>query len=379
MTIDPSRLKIRRAHPEDVDAIQDFIGATYGNTAPHKGLKRWGWQFLDTPFRPSGDVGPTVWIATEGDRIAGQIAVQDGRLWLEGAHIAAGWIVDVMIRPEWRGYGLGHRIHAAVMKERPVLVTLTMAPATRRIAERAGGLTLGKVRQFIRPHSLRAETVRRFLAAKAVGRPVRVRGIRLFNASGLGPVAVAFGARLAARPIRRMAMRDGRIEEVARFPESIDALWQESRMARGALFERSASFLNWRFAEAPGLVYRRFLLWEDNGVAGYVITRLPAPSELSSGVVADLYARPGDTTTLDALLAHTTEVLAPHTEYLEAGASSPDLVAALHRAGFIATRTHRPTVVVTDPELRARLSRYAGPWHFTKADHDWDQVHPAEP
>jgi hypothetical protein len=288
-----------------------------------------------------------------------------------------------MIRPDWRGLGLGHHIHSTVMKERPVLVTLTMAPATRRIAERAGGLTIGSVRQFIRPHRLQAKSVQRFLSAKAVGRPVRRQSIRLFNASGIGPMAVAFAARgmahVVGHPIRLAASSNfGRIEEVARIPESVDALWLRSRIARGALFERTARFLNWRFVDVPGLTYRRFLLWKGEEVTGYIVTRLPNTAELPSGIVADLFARPGDAASLDCLLAHAVEVLAPHTEYIEVGASSPDVASALRRAGFLATRTHRPTLVVTNPELRARLADYAGPWYFTKADHDWDQVHPAD-
>jgi len=33
--------------------------------------------------------------------------------------------------------------------------------------------------------------------------------------------------------------------------------------------------------------------------------------------------------------------------------------------------------VVRDPALKARMAAMPDAWHFTKADHDWDQVHPA--
>ena len=52
------------------------------------------------------------------------------------------------------------------------------------------------------------------------------------------------------------------------------------------------------------------------------------------------------------------------------------MLAALKAAGYLNTRRLRPTIVRTDPELTARLARHIDDWHFTKGDHDWDQVHP---
>jgi len=49
---------------------------------------------------------------------------------------------------------------------------------------------------------------------------------------------------------------------------------------------------------------------------------------------------------------------------------------AYEAAGFLRIRTLRPTVVCHDPALRAEVAAVAGGWHFSKADHDWDQVHP---
>ncbi len=79
---------------------------------------------------------------------------------------------------------------------------------------------------------------------------------------------------------------------------------------------------------------------------------------------------------MDALVAHAAGVLAPHCEYLEAAASSGAYRDALIRAGFFATRTMRPTIVASDEALAATLRDHVDDWHFTKADHDWDQVHP---
>lgn len=376
-----TQIEIRRAVPDDLPAIQDFIRKTYGSSALFKGPDRWYWQFVDTPFRPAGDQGPTVWIALSDGAVVGQTAVQDGVAVIEGKQVPSGWIVDVMVDPDFRGHGLGHRINDAIMLDRAVLVTLTMAPATRRIAERAGCITLGPTRQFILPTRLGMRTVRRYLTYKAHDRPDRALALRLFAASGLGPALTATVAQGIAR-FRRLTApsgpgRDVEITEIDRFPDSYDMFWQKTAEHFSATFERSARFLNWRFCDCPDLIYRRFLLTSGGAIRGYLITRLGTLNELPIGVIADVFTRPDDHSALDALIAYAYDVLGPQAEYLEAAASTPSFEASLRRAGFIATRTMRPTVVCTDPATKAHMSRHLDDWHFTKADHDWDQIHPA--
>ncbi|SMY09298.1 GNAT family N-acetyltransferase [Flavimaricola marinus] len=374
-------LVVRRATAEDLPALLDFVGQTYGLGAPFKDAARHAWQFEDNPFRPASETAPTIWLAFDGRRVVGEIAVQDGMLWHEAGPVPAGWIVDVMVHPDYRGQGLSHRIHEAIMVERPVLVTLTMAPATRRVAERAGCLTLGPTRQFILPYRLSTRTVMRFLAYKAgAGSASRRAAIRLFNASRIAPMILAGASRLfgAWRRWRAPKLLPARlsIAEVDHFPNSLDALWAANRGLFPAVFERSVRFLNWRFTQAPGLDYRCFLLRRDGSLVGYVVTRVGVKDELPLGVIVDVFADPRDHEALDALVAHACRVLRPSVEYIEAAASTPAWREALSRAGFIATKTMYPTVVCTDAELRDRLAQNPDGWHFTKADHDWDQVHP---
>ena len=378
----PSPCSIRRATTADMPAVLAFIGETYGPGAPFKDAARLSWQFSGAPWRDDPSDDPALWIAHDGARVVGTIGVQDGAAWIGAERVPAGWIVDVMVHPDRRGQGLGHEIHAAVMRERTTLVTLTMAAATRRIAERAGAITLGPTAQFVCPARLGAATVARYLRYKSAGRGRLAPPLRAFAASGLGPAAVALAGRaaarlrLAARGPRGEALRGFEIEETGRFPEEIDGFWQEVRAELPAVFDRSAAALNWRFADCPGLSYRRFLLRRQGRLRGYLVTRLGVAEELPVGVVADLLVRPGDAAAADDLLALARETLLPRCDFLEAAASAPFLAAALRRAGFLATRRMHPTVVCSDPALRARIAGRRDAWYFTKGDHDWDQVHP---
>lgn len=374
---------VRRASLEDMPGLLQFVGETYGAGAPFKDRARHRWQFEDTPFKADTTADPTIWLAEDGGRVLGTIAVQDGALWVGGRAVPASWIVDVMVHPEARGRGLSHRIHDRILAEREVLVTLTMAAATRRVAERAGCLTLGPTGQFILPHGLSGRSVARFLRYKSQFGSTGQRWLLwAFIATRIGPWAVAVLGRLTTKARRLGApkptpgARATTIREVTRFPGEVDALWEQVNPHIPAVFERSARFLNWRFVDCPGLTYRRFLLSHGDTLAGYLVTRVGEPAELPLGVVVDVFAPPDDLAALDALLAHGVAVLAPESEYLEAAASHPVWQKALRRAGFLQTRTMRPTVVCNDPALRDELAGLLEDWHFTKADHDWDQVHP---
>ena len=126
---------MRKASRSDRPAIAKFIEEAYGTRAQYKATPRWTWQFIDNPFGPTGGDEVPVWIAVDGDRVVGQIAVQNGLLQVDGKTLEAGWALDIMILPVIAGSGIGHRLHEAVVNEVDVLMALTMADASRRMAQ----------------------------------------------------------------------------------------------------------------------------------------------------------------------------------------------------------------------------------------------------
>ena len=73
----PIAITMRKASRYDRPAIARFIEEAYGARAQYKATPRWTWQFIDNPFgRRHGDEVP-IWVAVDGDRVVGQIAVQN--------------------------------------------------------------------------------------------------------------------------------------------------------------------------------------------------------------------------------------------------------------------------------------------------------------
>jgi GNAT superfamily N-acetyltransferase len=380
----PIAVIVRKASRSDRPAIARFIEDAYGSRAPYKATPRWIWQFIDNPFaRQQGDEVP-IWVAVDGDRVVGQIAVQKGLLQIDGQTFEAGWAVDIMLLRSHRGAGIGHRLHDAVAGDVDILMALTMAQASRRMAERHGCVTLADVRQLTRWVRLDAESVRRYLLLRTANHRWAHRAARLscnvFQFHRLFP-------RLA-NPLLRLRSfvaqwprgpEASSIVEVDRFGPEIDDLWARTRGDYPVIFPRDSRFLNWRFVDCPGPGYRLFVAKHNGRAVGYVVLRRAEPVELPNGIIVDLYASRHDTRTVEELVRHSLAFFGDSVSAVHYGTSVAEFEVVLRKHGFFRTRAHHPTCICRDSALRDRLAQLRNDCFLSKGDHDWDQIHVADP
>ena len=381
---DPTGITVRRARRSDRPAIARFIEEAYGAAAPYKATPRWTWQFVDNPFvRHQSDELP-IWIALDDDRVVGQVALQMGPLQVAGETFEAGWVVDLMILRSYRGAGTGHRLHDTAANDVDILVSMTMAHASRRIGIRRGYIPLVEVHQLTRWVRLDAASVRRYLLVRSANHRWA------YVAARLGCIVFRFHQvfpRLA-NPVLRLRDRVKRstrgrgstsIVEVASFGSEIDELWQRTQGEYPVIFRRDAQFLNWRFVDCPELKYRRFVAERDGQTVGYVVLRRADPVELPQGVIVDLYASRRDLETIDALVRHSLAFFRDSVAAVDCGTSIAEFEAVLRTHGFFRTYTHNPTCICRDSAPTDRLAELRNDWFFSKGDHDWDQIHIADP
>lgn len=380
----PIAIIVRKASRSDRPAIARFIEDAYGLRARYKATPRWTWQFVDNPFgRQQGDEVP-VWVAVDSDRVVGQIAVQNALLHVDGKTFEAGWAVDIMILPSHRGAGIGHRLHEAVAGDVDILMALTMARGSRRMAERQGRVALADVYQLTRWVRLDAVSVRRYVLRRtATHRWAHVAArlsCNVLQFHRLLPRLVNPLLRLrdyVERPLGEPGATH--IVEVDCFGPEIDELSERTRGDYPVIFPREARFLNWRFVDCPELRYRRFVAKRGGRAVGYVVLRRAEPVELPQGIIVDLYASRRDVETVDALIRHSLAFFGHSVCAVDCGTSVAEFEAVLRKRGFFRTRAHHPTCVCRDSALRGRLAQLRNDWFFSKADHDWDQIHLAEP
>ena len=380
----PIAIIVRRATRSDRPAIARLIEDAYGPSAHYMATPRWTWQFIDNPFgRPQGEELP-IWVAVDGDRVVGQIAVQNALLQVDGTTLEAGWAVDIMILPTHRGAGIGHRLHEAVTSEVDILLALTMAQASRRMAERQSRVPLAEVHQLTRWVRLDAVSIRRYLLVRTANRRW-AHALAQFSCSvgqfhRLFPRLVnpLLGLRDFVKRSRRRPATTS-VVEVDHFGPEVDELWERTQGDYPVILPRDTRFLNWRFVDCPEPKYRRFVAQRGGRAVGYVVLRRPEPVELPNGIIVDLYASREDVETIDALVWHSLAFFGDNVSAVDCGTSIAEFESVLRMHGFFRTRSHHPTCVCRDGALRDRLAQLRSDWFFSKGDHDWDQIHLADP
>jgi len=371
-------LDIRRATASDVPAIHHFLREAYGPLARFKASNRWAWQFVNNPYA-TDDAAPPVWVAADGTRIVGQIAVQWGVARTPVGRVPFGWIVDVMVLEEYRGRSLGHRLYEAVASDVPVLLTLTMAPATRRMAGRLDAVTVGNVWQMVRLVAPNQRDIREYLLTRSQHRP-RVHGAcRILSRCGLDCIGM-LGARAVAASIKwRTSGLDGdssvKVSEIDRFDQDVDRFWERIAATYPLAQERTAEFLNWRFVACPDLSYRRYVARRVGDLVGILVVRECEAVEFRTGIIAEVLVAQGDMRALRAMVQHAIAAFGDQVAAVECGTSIAEMRTELRRLGFVQVRTHSPTVVCQDGRLREYVVKHPTSWLMSKADHDWDQVH----
>jgi hypothetical protein len=77
------------------------------------------------------------------------------------------------------------------------------------------------------------------------------------------------------------------------------------------------------------------------------------PRELRQGIIVDLFADRRDLVVFRDLVSHAVDYFGDEVASVECATSPPGIEAILRENGFFQSRTLAPTVVVSDPALRA--------------------------
>src|SRR5262245_48900267 len=203
-------LEVERRAPEDADAIFRLYQDVFGVEMTEASRRRWRWQYLENPATPSD--GPEIWVAREGGQVLGQYASMPVRLFWGGREVRSSWGMDVFLRAEARGRGLGARLFTAWSDHVEVALGLGLTPSSYGLFKKLAYHDVGPVPFFQKV--LDAEAV----AARHVGPAL---------GAAAGPVlGLAWNA---LHP--EASARDAGIEvrTVTGFDAGYDTLWERAR------------------------------------------------------------------------------------------------------------------------------------------------------
>jgi GNAT superfamily N-acetyltransferase len=351
-------LSIERRTSRDDDEIARLYGDVFGSALAESNRRRWRWQYLDNPN--VGPEGSEIWIAREGERILGQYASMPVRLWWKNREARASWGMDVFVRQEARGRGVGARLFTAWADHVDVALGLGLTPSSYGLFRKLGYADVGPVPLFQKVLAPRPIVERRL--GPGLGRIVT-------------PLAgLILRARFQERPVVPSSGQPAvEVRSIATFTPEYDDLWERTRGSYMMCARRDAAYLNWKYRDCP---HRSYDLWEarlDQRLVGFAVSRHEIHRGLELGWLVDLFADASDVSARDALLG---AILG---SFREAGVARAQafslgapLATSLRRRGFFPARSPMQFCVRAKDQADEVIAD-TGSWHVVFGDSDMDR------
>jgi hypothetical protein len=197
------------------------------------------------------------WIFAPKGEVLAACGLEPVTLVIDGVPVSATRTLDIMVRPELDGLGLGALMNLVLFNRFPiVLVTGSNAKS-----------------QTLLTRMFHHATDLRFWKTTIRSRAIIDEKFRLGPFSS--PVAVAADLLLATwRARRRHYIPPGvTIQELTRFDSRVNELSRQCERDGRVLVRRDDDYLNWRFVENPRCRYRLFGAVDGARLQGYVVSR----------------------------------------------------------------------------------------------------------
>ncbi len=348
----PDRVSVARHEASDQEDIFRFYAETFGQDLTEGSRRRWQWQYAENPERERE--GPAIWVAREGEHVLGQYASMPVRLWWGGSEVRSSWGMDVFLRPEARGKGVGARLFTAWSDHVEVALGLGLTPSSYGLFKKLRYHDVGPVPFFQKLMDARAVATRR------LGEPLGTLA---------GPLLALGWSALHRERARRSAVT---VEPIDSFGPEFDALWETARTSYTMCVRRDAAYLTWKYLRCPHRRYTLQAARREGRLAGFAVSREEDYRGLRLGWIVDLFADAADHCAKDALLG---AVLGG---FREAGVARAQAFALnrplrddLRRRGFREARSPMQFCVRTRVSEAPLGDR--GRWHVVFGDSDMDR------
>jgi GNAT superfamily N-acetyltransferase len=348
----PATLEVVRHQAGDQEDIFRFYAETFGQDLTEGSRRRWQWQYAANPQREAD--GPSIWVAREGDSVLGQYASMPVALRWAGREVRSSWGMDVFLRPEARGKGVGARLFTAWSDHVEVALGLGLTPSSYGLFKKLAYHDVGPVPFF-----------QRVLDARAVAR-------RRLGVVGGALAAPLLGLGWSLRHPDRPRASAVAVERITAFGPAFDALWERAGGSYAMCVRRDAAYLNWKYVDCPHRAYDLWAARLDGVLRGFAVSRHEDYRGLRLGWIVDLFAAADDADARDALLTGVLDSFgAAGVARAQAFALHGGLGDDLRRRGFRQAESPMQFCVRTRVE-DAPLAEGAR-WHVVFGDSDMDR------
>jgi hypothetical protein len=315
------------------------------------------WRYFG---RRTADGTISYWVFEHRGELIGACGLEPVLLVVDGNPVHAVRSMDIMVRPDVDGRGLGTFMNLMLFRHFPVTLVTGSNASSHQLLSRMYHHTLDLV----------------FWKTLIASREVIEQRLKAGPVSGV----IAAGADVVLGVLRRGRRTPPppgvEVRQISRFDAQVDALSQLFEQPGRIIVRRSAEYLNWRFVENSRCRYRIFGAFADDGLQGYVVTRLnlSRPNPRREGEIVDWLAQgaAGPKSALPALLTAAVEdLVSDGAGFVTCAAHGAEIEAAADSSGFRFREGQRIPFFVraSSSTLHRRLSSAPG-WFLTRGDLD---------
>jgi len=345
----PEEVQIKQFELREKDALFSFLREVYADNDRQSDEQFWHWHYCESPF--AGEDNIPLWIAKHGEEIVGQLGAIPVELNVDGETQRAAWILDLIIRIDFRRHGLAKKLVLAINELYPTMLGVnTMEQHAPAMLQSLGWVIAGKINRY-------SKLIFPGNAARQVS---KVKILSKIVNSGFSLVRLRFA-------------RNPQVRKLERFDSSFDTLQQNSTGQWKCAVVRDAKLLNWQYVDQPGKKFDIIGFYKDQELKGYIVLffrKKDANGVISKAAITDISYHPDEPVkAVDELLKAALNLAAER----QVGSLVTDVVdplveERLRNFGF--WRVKNPLQLMTRSEKHQDLIYDIDNWFITRGDSD---------
>jgi len=236
---------------EKTEALLRFLCVAYAGEARKSDPAYWKWHYLENPNTRMDDI--PLWVVSCGEEIVGQLATIPVQVKAGSETRPAIWILDFIVREDFRGKGLGKQLVMSAREKFPTMITLGINEQSAGVFRSMGWVEMGWIHRY----------QKLLYAGNGLAGAARIALVRGFLNLLTAPMRIGTRKAEGARRYTTRTIRE--------FGTEFDELWERVSEQWACAVRRDARTLKWQFAEQPGKRFEIVGCYEKERLAGYVV------------------------------------------------------------------------------------------------------------
>lgn len=342
-----SDLNFDRFKDSDIDELVQFQKQAYSDQYNASDYikedvirRRFIWKYLDNP-NCTDKHRPFIWLMRFEELIISQICIMPCEVKIENNVYKAGWCQDFIAHPEFRNKGIGYFLIRHILGELKKEMDLLFVAGTNKYS------------------------------------------YPLFKLAGFTDIALLprYIKILTPSKGNRHSKCYGDDNSSQNFNLDFEEIWNRFKAQIKYIFKRDKKSIIWRFVNQSWYKYRIFSVMANNKLNGYIMVRKGSfrdhkLNRFKVGIICDMFFRPGDKKTIDALLVKAIKYFKDEgMNLIRLDILAPGLNFALMSRGFFRVpSSNRFILFCLNNNLmdRETLLKKSKDWFLTFFDSDFD-------